>query len=225
MKTSNLSKRTESQIAKKGVKSRTRRSADKMDIVELKNRCIQAVDQNSDFGPSWVHNSYKELVKYFESVSSEKPLTAHHFFIGAYFSYGWMPTMLRVTGCIDDALKAVNKARASKQSISEAEFMTIASVINGSVVGASKLLHFICPDKYAIWDSRVYRFIFQREPYQYRLEAPLIYQEYLDTLKKITSDSEFSRVKILVEKSIGYVVTDLRACELIMFSNGKAPDH
>lgn len=130
--------------------------------------------------------------------------------------------MLRLGKDVSAAIQAVNKARSLPQPIKEEEFLTIASVINGSVVGASKLLHFICPVKYAIWDSRVYRFIFEEEPYQYRLEAPLIYREYLNALRVIVSSSSFARTKDAVEKAVGYRVTDLRACELIMFANGKA---
>lgn len=207
---------------RKSVRSGAKPSSEKIDVASLERRFFKAASKTSDFGPSWVHASYKEFVGYFRSIPKEKPLTDHNFIVGAYFSYGWMPTMLRLGENVSAAIQAVNKARALAHPISEEEFLTIAAVINGSVVGASKLLHFICPNKYAIWDSRVYRFIFKEEPYYYRLEAPQVYQEYLNALRVIASSRSLNGTKDAVEKAVGYQVTDLRACELIMFANGKA---
>lgn len=207
---------------RKSVRSGAKPGSTKIDVAKLQKRFFKAANKTSDFGPSWVHASYKEFVGYFRSIPKEKPLTDHNFIVGAYFSYGWMPTMLRLGENVSAAIKVVNKARSLAQPINEEEFLTIASIINGSVVGASKLLHFIRPDKYAIWDSRVYRFIFQEEPYQYRLEAPQVYQEYLNALRVIAKSRSFAGTKDAVEKAVGYQVTGLRACELIMFANGKA---
>lgn len=207
--------------AKKSLRSSARPIVNKIDVASLKQRFFEAADRTSDFGPSWVHASYREFVGYFSSIPNEKPLTDHNFIIGAYFSYGWMPTMLRLGENVSAAIQVVNKARSLPQPINEEEFLTIASVINGSVVGASKLLHFICPDNYAIWDSRVYRFIFKEEPSTHRLSKPHAYQEYLDALRVLTKSSSFQRAKVSVVKAVGYRITDLRACELIMFANGK----
>ncbi len=195
---------------------------EKIDVPSLKKRFFELRIKSSDLGPPWVHTSYKEFVEYFRDIPAEKRLKEHNFIVGAYFSYGWMPTMLRLGDDIAKALKALNNARDSEEQISEDEFLTIASVINGSVVGASKLLHFVCPDKYAIWDSRVYRFIFEKKPHRYRLRAPRVYQDYINALHVISSDKSFATTKIAVEKVVGYQLTDLRACELIMFANGKA---
>lgn len=208
--------------ARKSVRSGAKPGSTKIDVARLERRFFEAGNTTSDIGPSWVHTSYREFVDYFQRIPPGEPLTLHNFIVGAYFSYGWMPTMLRLGENVSAAIQAVNKARDLAHPISEEEFLTIAAVINGSVVGASKLLHFVCPDKYAIWDSRVYRFIFEEEPYQYRLETPQVYQEYLNALRVIASSGSFTGTKIIVEKTVGYQVTDLRACELIMFANGKA---
>jgi hypothetical protein len=209
------------QRARKSARSRANHCSEKIAVASLKQRFFEAADRTSDFGPSWVHVSYKEFVGYFRSIPKKKPLTHHNFIVGAYFSYGWMPTMLRLGDNISAALKAINKARSSTRDISEKEFLEIAAVINRSVVGASKLLHFICPNKYAIWDSRVYRFIFKEEPSTHRLSKPRAYQDYLDALRVLTKNSSFQRAKVSVVKAVGYRITDLRACELVMFANGK----
>jgi hypothetical protein len=55
---------------------------------------------------------------------------------------------------------------------------------NNSLVGTSKLLHFIHPKQYAIWDSWVFRFLNNEEPHKYKLEKPKTYLEYLRKLEK-----------------------------------------
>jgi hypothetical protein len=89
------------------------------------------------------------------------------------------------------------------------------------VVGASKLLHFISPNKYAIWDSRVYRYLHQKTPYPHRLRAPNAYWDYLNFLNVLAEDSRFEAFWWKVVAAVGYAVTDKRACELLMFSKGE----
>jgi hypothetical protein len=170
----------------------------------------------SSFGESWIHVSYKEFLEFF---ASKKELTPHDLVIGAYFTYGWMPRMLKLRGDIDVVTEIANKSR--RERISKGEFSVLAGAINGSVVVASKLLHFINPLEYAIWDSRVYRYMHQEAPHQYRIEAQNAYWEYLSFLNVLAEDSRFNTFRIKVVSVIGYPVTDKRACELLMFIKGE----
>lgn len=170
----------------------------------------------SSFGERWIHISYKEFLRFF---ASREKLTPHDFVIGAYFTYGWMPRMLELGGNIDVVTAIANKSK--KERISKDEFSLLAGAINGSVVGASKLLHFLNPSEYAIWDSRVYRYLHQETPHQYRIEAPNAYWEYLAFLNVLAEDSRFKNFRIKVDSFIGYPVTDKRACELMMFVKGE----
>jgi len=181
------------------------------------DRFYRDAETSSSFGEKWIHVSYKEFVEFF---ASKKELSPHDLVIGAYFTYGWMPRMLELKGDIDALTSIANKSR-KKEGISRDEFSHFARTINGSVVGASKLLHFICPEKHAIWDSRVYRYLHQEAPYQYRLEAPDAYWDYLAFLDTLVTDSRFKRFKLKVDNAVGYPVTDKRACELLMFTKGK----
>ena len=125
------------------------------------------------------HLSYKEFLAYF---ASRQTLTEHDVIIGAYFTYGWMPTILELRGPLTDVVSIANQVKNS-QPITDTQLRKVAFAINGSVVGASKFLHFISPSKHAIWDSRVYRYLLQKEPYQYRLEAPNEYWNYLKSFR------------------------------------------
>jgi hypothetical protein len=73
-------------------------------------------------------------------------------------TYGWMPRILRLDPehiqCALHALRGANNATLAKRpQIVEA----IASCLH-SVVGASKMLHFVYPATFPIWDSRIERF-------------------------------------------------------------------
>ena len=170
----------------------------------------------SSFGERWVHISYKEFLKFF---ASKEKITPHDFVIGAHFTYGWMPRMLKLSGDIDVATAIANKSK--RERISKNEFSRLAKAINGSVVGASKLLHFLNPGEYAIWDSRVYRYLHQEAPHQYRIEKPNAYWQYLAFLNVLAEDSRFKNFREKVVSAIGYPVTDKRACELMMFVKGE----
>ena len=180
------------------------------------DRFYRDAETVSSFGERWIHVSYKEFLKFF---ASKEKLTPHDFVIGAYFTYGWMPRMLELRGNIDVVTAIANKSRGER--ISKGEFTRLAGAINGSVVGASKLLHFLNPREYAIWDSRVYRYLHQEAPHQYRLKAPNAYWEYLAFLNVLAEDFRFKNFRIKVVSAIGYPVTDKRACELMMFVKGE----
>jgi hypothetical protein len=170
----------------------------------------------NDFGPSWIHNSYKEFVEFFKT---DGEITKHKFIVGAYFTYGWMPTMLNLEDDISAALKVANKAK-NGELISDEEMEALACAVNGSFVGASKLLHFNNPHVYSIWDSRVYRYLYNEPPYQYRLESISKYEEYKTFIKKIEEDSRCHQLVENISDSIDYKISSKRGVELVMYLKG-----
>jgi len=58
----------------------------------------------------------------------------------------------------DEALEIINNAKKGiVPSIDQLEILK--GLLNNSLVGTSKHLHFINPEIFAIWDSRVYRYL------------------------------------------------------------------
>lgn len=91
------------------------------------------------------------------------------------------------------------------------------SSFNNSLVGTSKLLHFINPKQYAIWDSRVFRFLNNEEPHKYKLEKPKTYIEYIEFVEKLKNDESFDAFYLLMKQKVGYEITEYRALELAFF--------
>ena len=95
----------------------------------------------------------------------------------AHAVYGWMPTILAICSddeedvdapsFRDDTKDRIKKAVAGLSSFNISspnffdektfnELITVAKFTNNSFVGASKFLHFIYPDQFAIWDSKIF---------------------------------------------------------------------
>jgi hypothetical protein len=164
-----------------------------------------------------IHRSYRHFVSYFLDCQS---ITEHEFVIASHFTYGWMPTMLELHGDLAASIELVNRVKAERYIPTPEEMQTLASNINGSIVGTSKLLHFIRPDVHAIWDSRVYRYIYQRRPHIYLLEAPNAYRDYLDIITRIAQDARFENAHSKFNHALGYNVTPNRFIEYVMYHHG-----
>lgn len=183
----------------------------------LSDRFFRDAELTVADGSDSIHRSYRHFVGYF---ADREDLTEREVVIGSFFTYGWMPTMLDLRGDLHDTIELLKRVKIQGCRLSTDEIKTIASNVNGSVVGTSKLLHFIRPDVHAIWDSRVYRYLHQEKPYIYRLEAPDAYGGYLDRLAELRQDARFDQLKRRLEAEIGYGVSHNRIGEYVMYHHG-----
>lgn len=164
--------------------------------------------------------SYPHLLSYFAAKTTLGPEDVVR---GAHMAYGWMPTILELypdPAKIDLAAAAdiLDKARQNG-TLSDPEIGQLADLVNNSLVGASKLLHFVAPDSFAIWDSKVYAFVFNERPHNYRVSQVAKYRSYLDQLSTLQKDPRFNQFHSSVKRKVGYTVSPLRALELIMYLN------
>ena len=128
---------------------------------------------------------------------------------------------------LEKVVKILNKAKKGNLLVYE-EYTTLKELLNGSLVGSSKLLHFINPEKYAIWDSRVHRYLREttnRGTFSYDVGDVVNYEKYLKLLLEITKYSKFDKlyspINDLIYSKYKYKITKFRAIELLMFKNGK----
>ncbi len=174
--------------------------------------------------------AYEEFLNFFKE---RKKITKHEVIIGINFAYGWMPTILEFSPKktkdeaivkIDEAVIILNKARAP-DILNEAELQILKECFNNSLVGASKLLHFINPENYAIWDSRVYYYLTGNRAHDYRINNYSTYLGYLKYCNEIVANQDFDSFKKSLEEQInlGYPISPLRALDLVFYHNGKTP--
>ncbi len=161
--------------------------------------------------------TYLEFVKYFRSIPK---ITFHHMVIGINFTYGWMPTAFDFRSDeYSTAVKILNQAKKGVD-LTEEQLAMLRNLFNNSLVGTTKLLHFINPKKYAIWDSRVYRYFNREEPHHYRIGDCTRYLLYLDFCHCVARNPDFAKIHESICKKLGYQVTKLRSIELMMYNLG-----
>lgn len=178
-----------------------------------------ASELNIDVNSSYLL-TYPYLVDFFSGMSEIK---RSDLIISSHFVYGWMPTTISLDlSMLDKVLLLLNKTKNGSKLV-ESEILTIKECINNSVIGTSKLLHFLCPYEYAIIDSRVMRYLTGKKSY-YRLSKVSNYSEYLDLLNRIRSKESFSNIFNHVQNQVPYEISDLRAIELIMFETDRQKD-
>jgi hypothetical protein len=162
---------------------------------------------------------YKSFVDFFKST---EVIDKKSMLIAMNFTYGWMPTMLKlpkgnIANCIDTLINILNKAKSCVK-IDNTEFQLLKSNFNNSVVGTSKLLHFINPDIYPILDSKILEYLTSNKySVLHHINKVELYEKYMNFCNQMTSISGFMQFKSEVCKKLGVEVSSLRAIEIVMY--------
>ncbi|MES2466358.1 MAG: hypothetical protein V4675_03565 [Verrucomicrobiota bacterium] len=165
---------------------------------------------------------YPSFIRYFSLLDK---ITANDFVIAANFVYGWMPTILDLSGTDDDWSKAANILTLAKinRLRSHSELKFLAGLVNNSIVGVSKILHFLNPSEHAIWDSRVYRYLMNSTGHHYQVNSARNYLRYQEICDEMSHWPEVTAVTAAISAKTGYQITPLRAIEITMFIHGGKP--
>ena len=160
--------------------------------------------------------------------ATPKPIDLDRFHQLAMMAYGWMPRVIRIDQAhIAVALPAAVKAQsATVETISPELVKAIARCLH-SVVGASKVLHFIKPTVFPIWDSNIERFRANRKPSNVHMNNTAHYLNYLQDVHAIKHDPRFPTFYKQYNAALGnrlralgirlYEVSEVRAIEAAAF--------
>jgi len=158
---------------------------------------------------------YNELIDFVKNIREYD----HKAFISvAHMVYGWMPTILECKFSSEENysmyIKNIESGNCSLEFLEK-----IKSKINNSIVGGSKFLHFINPEMYAIWDSRVYKSLFGKKGNNNSINNVNNYMQYNLLLRELSQKAEMMSIyKILNEKKyITKRVSNMRALENVLF--------
>jgi hypothetical protein len=141
--------------------------------------------------------------------------------------YGWMPRMLLNTN--NNIISNINEVNTIWKNISSGsldhEFLSkISQITNNSIRGGSKLLHFINPKHYAIFDSHVFKAITNKDgyDYDYSINNFIMYINRLKELEKNDIRMEELRMKINKDNNIiRKDITNLRYIEMCLYYSQK----
>lgn len=161
--------------------------------------------------------TYPEFIQYFRNIDR---IERHHLIISSHFIYGWMPTILNIDlKSINEVLRLLNEVKSGKLLTVE-ELMILKKCINNSLVGLSKLLHFINPRSYAIWDSRIFRYLTEKKS-SYGIDNPNTYLEYLNGIKSMSEHQDYRILHNFIESKFEYKIEPMRAIEIVMFETDR----
>jgi hypothetical protein len=180
--------------------------------------CRHDIDKNINLKSYYI--SYLEFLEHFKKIDK---FEKHDVIIGIHLIYGWMPTICHLKSVdFAEAANILNKVKKDEPLLTEEELDRLKKVFNNSIVGTSKLLHFINPENYPIWDSNVCRYL--NIP-AHKANNIDVYLQYIDACRNIIEQckDEITRVKEAMNEFEPYKVqnkiSDMRAVELVMFTN------
>jgi hypothetical protein len=168
------------------------------------------------------HDIYFEAYPHFiHFFSSKQEISIQDFYVGAYFTYGWMPRIPKIN-LIDSEkiLELLNQVKAKKELPIE-ELRQLQTTINGSIVGASKLLHFIRPDLYPIWDSNIAKhFHDEYKIHTYQVNDLNTYIDYFKFIHQVIQHEDFKKLFQNISSHFKYniSITPVRALEVTIFT-------
>ena len=183
----------------------------KIEILKKEIENFEVYEENSYV------NSYQEFIEYFRNVLK---IEKHHLVISSHFVYGWMPTILKLKLThLDKVLQLLNKVQTD-EILKPKELEILRSSINNSLVGTSKLLHFINPEIYPIWDSKIFKY-WSGNKTTYGIQKPENYLEFTKEIGKTVQHPDFHEIHKRIENLLKYSVSSVRALELLIFQSFK----
>jgi len=161
-------------------------------------------------------NSYPHYVNFF---AQKKEFTKEDIILGMGLVYSWMPTMPKNINFkkLEEALPILNRAK-NGGIVGKDEYVVLKSLCNNSLVGASKLLHFINPEQYAIWDRKIYAYLYQERADTNRVENINKYMDYLALVNKISQSHLFEPIITKIQTQFKQPFSKFRAIEWMLFS-------
>ena len=190
---------------------------------ELKNLNFETILKDAKKFTLTENNSYiqtyPEFLNYFEKINAGE-INEHNLIIASHFVYGWMPRIIHLDLEFKDKVVSLLNAVKSRHILSVCELKILKKTINNSLVGLSKLLHFINPRDYAILDSRVFRYLTEKKNSD-RIGRPQLYLEYLKGIKTISKNKDYGKLHELISRNFDYEIYPTRVIEITMFETDR----
>ena len=154
-------------------------------------------------------------------IQAIRPLNRRNVILIAHCVFGWMPTQLKINRkLIDRSTRILSRAG---NGLNAAELGTLARTFQTSrgksVVAAAKILHFIFPDKYPIWDKHIAKQWGTPSNGKRAARNCLAFTDALNNAINLRGGAEACAIMRNRLSRAGFVqkLTDLRVAELIVF--------
>lgn len=162
---------------------------------------------------------YMDIYPIFIDFFKGRELDKEAIILGISLVYSWMPTIPKINlENIDEVVEIIKKEELTSDDLEK-----LSKCFNNSVIGTSKLLHFIYPNKYPIWDSNVFKYFYDGLAFEYKVNKVRHYLNYFDFCNDLIANNEEEITKIQKDfiNKFGVEVSKMRTLELIFFQVGK----
>lgn len=182
--------------------------------------------------------SYPKILAHFSEFASDKYSPSHKEALliqGILMTYGWMPRIPRLdfneeANSIDCSnlkenvgfLSSLN--HKSKDDVylilskSDSDIEKLKKFVDNSLTAVSKILHFIRPEDFLIWDSKIRKTLGISESYRNNIKK---YREYISAFKSLRKEYESKdRIKRILEEAkeiFQYNISFARLIELALY--------
>ncbi len=195
--------------------------------IELGDKQIKALTEKANELTIEPADTYLLTYRHLKSDISEMEFEDEKdLYLAALMVYGWMPTIPDFhtkDGKVTEALAVLRKLKKETEPYipSEAEIDSISGFLNKSVVGTSKLLHFLNHTVYPIWDSRIQSFI-SGTTNPSGMQSAAKYKAYCELILRLKDSTDMNDPIETVSRKLsagsGVNVSKIRALEFLMFS-------
>ncbi|MEN8130686.1 MAG: hypothetical protein ABFS45_10940 [Pseudomonadota bacterium] len=198
--------------------------------------------------------TYDRYLQYFRDKPASEDLTEQDLYVGFGFAYSWMATIKQLnprTEIIDSAVDSLNKVRSMHPTdlapskikageIPNDEILKVQRIIEpirqflSSVTGSSKLLHFVNPGVFPIWDATIHGYC---DKFRLKSTSDSLhrYVKYTYNVHSLINDASFNKMiyhpltKVLSQAHeavreqyrIPDTMTKVRSAEFVMFFGGR----
>jgi hypothetical protein len=160
------------------------------DLVDRLHKLVFRDSETDEF----YAGTYPIFLEFFRDRIAVDSVTESDAKIGAILAYSWMGQGKLKIASLENFGSAVNALlKAKSEKIDVTELQNIVNFVSGSLVGTSKYLHFLNPQCFAIWDSRV-AWAGYRLKYNYQVEKPKHYIQYLEDLAELELPEKLSNI-------------------------------
>lgn len=196
-----------------------------IDLVDRWKTISSSIQSNEiDKRDIFYQGSYRYILSHLATCQfDETEDDCERFWQGLILVYSWMGR-----GLIHDFgrpyeryLEACDTFKAVKDGndIPPSELKPLMSICQGSVVGLSKLMHFVAPARFAIWDQWVAQAVFGKV-YWHQVNDLMTYSAYMDWIKSASIDENtLNEVCNLLQ--LDTFNPSLRPKEFILFTSGR----
>jgi hypothetical protein len=190
-----------------------------IDIIRrLDSSRLQMISKSTKFPtrPDNYLHSYRPILDYFSSIEA---FSAATFILGVTIVYGWMPTIMRLKAAnFDECAQILNKVKAG-DIIDVSALETLKRMVGNSMVGTSKLLHFVRPTIYPIWDRKICGIITEKKTYGQGHNDCLVYAAYMEKLMALSEERKVLELAKYYRLSRDYLAsfTNIRIIEMMLY--------